>query len=277
MNMARNFDDGFRRGDDWDEQRARNERRFRSGREGFSSDRWESSDRGYGDRGYGERGYGERGYGERGYGERGYGERGYGNDERDRGYYSQQVTGQRGENSWERNRPWEGSRGYLGESNRYGWVGSSFGGYGLNDAYTRDYGRGDWYRSGNTLRGGFSGKGPRDYTRSDDRIREDVCDRLSWDDEVDASDITVTVSQGEVTLEGNVPDRHSKRRAEDISEVVMGVKDVHNRLKANKGLIQEVGDKIMGRDTETHGHAGSGTRNQPAASTSAASSLQNHR
>ena len=67
--------------------------------------------------------------------------------------------------------------------------------------------------SSSSQRGGYSGKGPRGYTRSDDRVREDVCDRLSWDDEVDASDITVTVSQGEVTLEGNVPDRHSKRHA----------------------------------------------------------------
>jgi hypothetical protein len=115
-------------------------------------------------------------------------------------------------------------------------------------------------------RGGFAGRGPRGYTRSDDRIREDVCDRLSADDEVDASDISVTVSQGEVTLEGTVPDRHSKRRAEDISESVIGVDEVHNRLRSNKGLVQEVGDKIMGRSSDT-GHAGSGTRNAPAGST----------
>jgi hypothetical protein len=30
--------------------------------------------------------------------------------------------------------------------------------------------------------GGFFGKGPKGYTRSGDRIREDVCDRLSYDD-----------------------------------------------------------------------------------------------
>ena len=111
-------------------------------------------------------------------------------------------------------------------------------------------------------RGGFAGKGPRGYTRSDDRIREDVCDRLSADDEVDASDITVTVAKAEVTLEGTVHDRHAKRRAEDIAESVTGVTDVHNRLRSNKGLVQEVGDKLMGRGNET-GHAGSGTRNAP--------------
>jgi hypothetical protein len=114
-----------------------------------------------------------------------------------------------------------------------------------------------------TRRGGFAGKGPRGYARSDDRMREDVCERLSQDDEVDASDVTVTVVKGEVTLEGTVPDRHSKRRAEDIAESVAGVTDVHNRLRANKGFVEEMSDKLMGRANES-GHTGSGTRNAPA-------------
>jgi osmotically-inducible protein OsmY len=42
-------------------------------------------------------------------------------------------------------------------------------------------------------RSGYSRRGPKGYTRSDDRIREDVCDRLSLADDVDASDISVTV------------------------------------------------------------------------------------
>jgi hypothetical protein len=115
----------------------------------------------------------------------------------------------------------------------------------------------------NRNRGGFFGKGPRGYVRSDERIREDVCDLLSFNDELDATDITVTVAKGEVTLEGSVSDRHSKRLADDIADSVNGVIDVHNRLHANKPLMQEVGDKIMGRDTESTGHAGSGTRNSP--------------
>jgi hypothetical protein len=123
-------------------------------------------------------------------------------------------------------------------------------------------------RTNENRRGGFAGKGPRGYTRSDERIREDVCDRLSADDEVDASDVTVTVTKAEVTLEGTVPDRHSKRRAEDVVESVTGVTEVHNRLRSNKGLVQEVGDKLMGRANES-GHAGSGTRNTPAGPTSA--------
>jgi osmotically-inducible protein OsmY len=109
------------------------------------------------------------------------------------------------------------------------------------------------------------GKGPKGYVRSDERIREDVCDRLSDDDEVDARDITVTVKSAEVILEGTVNDRRSKHRAEDIAESVSGVKDVTNHLRARKGLLQELGDKISGDDdAEHHGHRGSGTRNSTA-------------
>ena len=38
------------------------------------------------------------------------------------------------------------------------------------------------------------GRGPRGYTRSDERIREDVNDRLTDDGWLDASDIDVQVS-----------------------------------------------------------------------------------
>lgn len=75
------------------------------------------------------------------------------------------------------------------------------------------------------------GRGPRGYTRSDERIREDVSDWLMEDRYVDASEIDVTVSGGEVTLAGTVDSREMKRRAEDIADNVLGVKDVHNSLR----------------------------------------------
>jgi len=106
--------------------------------------------------------------------------------------------------------------------------------------------------------------------RSDDRIREDVCDRLSDDDEVDASDITVTVSNAEVRLEGTVSDRYSKHRAEDIVDSVSGVRDISNHLRTRKTFFQEIGDKIAGDQKSEHqGHAGSGTHNAPTGGFSA--------
>jgi len=115
--------------------------------------------------------------------------------------------------------------------------------------------------------GGNSGKGPKGYVRSDERIREDVCDRLSEDDELDASDITVTVSNGEVRLEGSVLDRHSKHRAEDLAESVSGVQEITNNLRARKGFFREMGDKLSGEGRDDHrGHAGSGTHDTPSQS-----------
>jgi len=113
-------------------------------------------------------------------------------------------------------------------------------------------------------RGEHRGKGPKGYKRSDDRIREDVCDRLSDDDELDASEITVTVKGGEVTLEGTVEDRRAKQRAEDLAEFVSGVRDVDNKLRKHKGMLQEMSDRLTGSENnERGGHAGSGTKNAP--------------
>lgn len=75
------------------------------------------------------------------------------------------------------------------------------------------------------------GRGPKGYKRSDDRIIEDVCERLTEHSGVDASDISVTCKSGIVSLEGTVPDRQMKHRAEDTADGCPGVQDVDNRLK----------------------------------------------
>jgi hypothetical protein len=71
---------------------------------------------------------------------------------------------------------------------------------------------------------------PRGYQRADDRIREDVCERL-MEGPVDVGDVEVTVSNGEVTLSGTVEARWQKRAIEDITCNVRGVHDVHNRVR----------------------------------------------
>lgn len=78
------------------------------------------------------------------------------------------------------------------------------------------------------------GRGPRNYKRSDERIREDINDRLTDDFYLDASDIEVEVAEGEVLLKGTVHSRRDKRRAEDIAEYVSGVKHVENRLRVSQ-------------------------------------------
>ena len=82
--------------------------------------------------------------------------------------------------------------------------------------------------------GTFSGRGPKDYQRSDDRVREEICDCMTDDPMLDASEITVVVDKGEVTLSGTVTSRDQKRRAEDVAERISGVKDVTNQLRVTR-------------------------------------------
>jgi len=111
-----------------------------------------------------------------------------------------------------------------------------------------DYGAIGSYRGGTEGRGQFTGRGPKGYQRSDDRIREDVCDRLSDDPHLDASDIEITVRNGEVTLAGFVHDRSDKRHAEDVAEHVSGVREVTNSLRVNRGSTNP-GD-VIGLNSE---------------------------
>ena len=80
-------------------------------------------------------------------------------------------------------------------------------------------------------RAGHYGRGPRGYKRSDARIAEDVNDELTDDWRLDASDIEVSVAEGEVTLSGTVHSREDKRLAEDLADNVSGVRNVQNNLR----------------------------------------------
>ena len=88
--------------------------------------------------------------------------------------------------------------------------------------------------TGHAERGQYTGRGPKGYQRSDERIREDIADRLTENPDIDASDLEIQVSKGEVTLSGTVADRYMKRIAEEITEDVSGVREVHNNIRAQR-------------------------------------------
>lgn len=81
--------------------------------------------------------------------------------------------------------------------------------------------------------GPHRGKGPKGYKRSDERIKEDVCDRLCDHPMIDASNIDIKVEGSEVILTGTVENREDKRRAEDLAESISGVSNVQNQLRVN--------------------------------------------
>jgi hypothetical protein len=114
--------------------------------------------------------------------------------------------------------------------------GSGFGAFGFNDDARQE--------------GSHRGRGPRGYQRPDERILEDVSDRLTDDPHVDASEIEVRVENREVTLNGTVASRFEKRHAEDVAESVPGVAHVQNNLR-----VQQAGG---GLDTVSATGAGGG-------------------
>ena len=99
-------------------------------------------------------------------------------------------------------------------------------------------------RESDEYQGGHYGRGPRGYTRSDERIREDLNDRLTYDWRVDATDIEAKVSSGEVTLNGAVDSRQAKRCAEDIADSVSGVRHVQNNLRVRERSSQSTSSEI---------------------------------
>jgi hypothetical protein len=164
-------------------------------------------------------------------------ERWRGRDERDRGRWG---------GSEESARDWARQWGHIeGRGRRrpeYDWGYGVGTGRGRLDEYEtpRSWDRGaEPPRSG----GAFAGLGPRGYRRSDERIREDICEQMCDNARLDASDIEIVVVGGEVTLTGSVHERSDKRLAEDLTENVSGVREVHNQLRVSGAREQDPGSQ----------------------------------
>jgi len=82
--------------------------------------------------------------------------------------------------------------------------------------------------------GPFTGRGPRNYHRSDERIYDDVCDLLPRHGEIDATSMEVEVHNGVVTLHGTADSGRIRRLTEEVVEGVAGVHDVRNDLRVNQ-------------------------------------------
>lgn len=178
--------------------------------------------------------------------QRGYGEPDRRQDERYGDYGDHGERGERGEH---------GEHAPMRGHQRFGGYGS-YGAYGSNGGY-RGYGGYGGY-GGAQLAGGEARRygdapdpsrvrgpgaphdeprhrqGPKGYTRSDERIREDVCERLAAAFDIDVSDVSVEVRDGRVELEGTVPARWMKHGIEDIADSCMCVRDVENRVRVRR-------------------------------------------
>ncbi|HEV7251735.1 MAG TPA: SWFGD domain-containing protein [Mesorhizobium sp.] len=269
------------RGDrDWTD-RAGDEMRSWFGDDEAERRRRMDEQRGYGDRGsggdYGYGGYADRGPSVAGSAAYGYGAMYGGSD------YGERSRSGRGSYGYGQGDYGQGGYGQRGGMHQQGGYGS--GGYGKDySGFSHPGDRGFLERAGDEVASWFGdrdaerrreqdhhrGRGPKGYSRSDDRIREDVNDRLTDDWALDASDIEITVSNREVTLSGEVMSREDKRRAEDIAESVSGVAHVQNnlRVKGRMGASATGGSTMGGGMTGQSGGATTVVTEGSAAGTS---------
>lgn len=226
-------------------------------RNGYRNDQPRRDEGSYGDRAHGAGSYAGPGgsYGGRDMG----GSRG-GQGMAGGSYGGQVWTGER----WAR----PGQQGWGDERGGQGWGSDRWG------QQARDWGQWDGERQGQQGRGqggmnagqggmgqqSFRGRGPRGYTRSDERIREDVNDCLTQHHDIDASSIEVQVKDGEVTLTGTVDERVLKYTVEHAVDGVMGVKEIHNQLRVKR---QGAETGARGGSTDT---AQTGSTNGPSTS-----------
>jgi len=89
---------------------------------------------------------------------------------------------------------------------------------------------------------------PAPDTHHDDRIHDDIWERLSQATNIDTSEIEVSVEAGVVILEGRVEERPMKHAAGELAERVPGVHRVHNHLHVGEPLLDRLKDKLAGRD-----------------------------
>ena len=103
--------------------------------------------------------------------------------------------------------------------------------------YSRDHIPG-WADDAGHRGDGYRGHGPRRAQPQDEDLLDTLCERLSGDPDIDASEIDVTVREGIVALSGTVPSRQTRRDAEAIAESLRGASTACCSMKANRRKLK---------------------------------------
>src|SRR6195256_3986767 len=91
-------------------------------------------------------------------------------------------------------------------------------------------------------------KHPEAIMKSDSEIERDVKDELSWNPDLDATDIAVSVKKGVVTLTGFVKSYTDKYEAEAAAKRVSGVVAIANDIEVRMPSVDERPDPEIARD-----------------------------
>ena len=117
--------------------------------------------------------------------------------------------------------------------------------YGRNPSANRPYARSNPYP-----------QGPKGYQRSDERLKEDISERLMESHYIDCSDVSVDVRGAKVVLEGTVPSRHMKHAIEDLVDACPGVQDIDNRVRVGGAMSQSQSSGGSQSNLQTGGAGG---------------------
>ncbi len=147
------------------------------------------------------------------------------------------------------------------QQQRYGRYPTSRSRQYAGNPYTRDpYSRSPYGRSPYA-------PGPKGYQRSDERLKEDISDRLMESHHIDSSDVSVDVRSAKVVLEGTVPSRHMQHAIEDLVDACPGVQDVDNRVRVASR------EELASRTSSPSWTAGSQASQQTSAATGTSTTL----
>ena len=103
--------------------------------------------------------------------------------------------------------------------------------------------------------GPYVGRGPKGYVRSDERIREEICEMLYLQGYVDTAEVEVSVQNGEVTFTGTVQNRGDKRFIEEMAERVAGVNEIHNQIRRSRAPGERDSSVDLSSQSSGRGHA----------------------
>jgi hypothetical protein len=134
-----------------------------------------------------------------------------------------------------------------------------------NQSYASSYGYG-----GNDYQNSHRGRGPKGYERSDERLREIICERLTDDPWIDASEVSIEVNNKTVRLTGTVDNRQTKYEIEELIERSTNVREIDNQLRVQSPQYQGRSDTGFGTSTQSSSSTRGSSTSQ---STSQASGL----
>lgn len=76
----------------------------------------------------------------------------------------------------------------------------------------------------------YRGKGPKNFIRNDESLREEVCEALLMNPDLDPENLEVKVNEGVVFLSGHVRVPEDRYLAEDLARDISGVNEVVNHI-----------------------------------------------